>query len=888
VHECEGQVATVRVAEEQAVATAAGAVCVRDEHAELAMRADARAVAAETERDAARAALQESHARMLPTVSAAASLKSAREGMAELMSSERSKMSARVADLEQRLLRAESAVASAASASSHRVVESQMVTISSLRANSGSRNSNSSVDHATPSSSAVEASPDDTAVHQLMCDESAAPIPYIVSLDAAPAILPEMSGVTGRSDETCETSSSLASTELLAERADFNKLLAREAKAVVSQENAQTTMNELRAREADARSALEKAQQASDELKRKNAAIAAELTAAQESAKSASAAAEVQLTETAASSAAEAQTRVDALQRANTALNEEMARLRTNMTAESAALAAEAAAAAMTVSAASAATGDEKKILEARILETERLLAAKQAEIVKVREKARSYLKDINSEKREMEAKLREELLVLTTKVEEERGNVVEAEKRCESISQELEGCLQLVSAKQKSIQALNMTLNTERSTVKDVKRQAVDLNAEFDEYKERARIALEERDASLLRAESGIQVATEEIRDQLAARNVEISELKTMLACAKVDTASSADLLRRAEKAEEDIGLLKRNASVLMNVNVTRIDELVKEAETARQDAESCRAAAADAEAKYATAAVRSEASERAVSAAEMRIAEESRISGKRFDELKAQISALEASLVEAKEAAASAHRTAAVAARAMSYTSLERENYSTGLVGGVAQSTQTDNSHSHAQPIRSPTRRDTNGGAGGEFSDIAFGSPPTHRSPANSSDEQSKYFSAELQPRNNHNEALELAARNDQIAVLMSQISELSVLLDDAQEESQLREGQVNLLKVEVRELDAKLAAADKLQDGTPFSYLRTIVVRYLETDDPALLPVLANVLSFTEEELRRIQDARVSSGRPLGPVASTGKHESSSYFASIPFLS
>jgi GRIP domain len=110
--------------------------------------------------------------------------------------------------------------------------------------------------------------------------------------------------------------------------------------------------------------------------------------------------------------------------------------------------------------------------------------------------------------------------------------------------------------------------------------------------------------------------------------------------------------------------------------------------------------------------------------------------------------------------------------------------------------------------------------------------------------------------------------------------------VLLDDAQEESQLRSEQAKLLKAEVRDLDAKLAAADKLQDGTPFSYLRTIVVRYLETGDPTLLPVLANLLSFTEEEMARIRGVR-NGGRLPRPSGSTGKPESASYFGTIPFL-
>jgi hypothetical protein len=91
------------------------------------------------------------------------------------------------------------------------------------------------------------------------------------------------------------------------------------------------------------------------------------------------------------------------------------------------------------------------------------------------------------------------------------------------------------------------------------------------------------------------------------------------------------------------------------------------------------------------------------------------------------------------------------------------------------------------------------------------------------------------------------------------MSQISELGVLLADAQEGSSCREQQVSLLKSEVRDLDAKLAAADKLQGGAPFGLLRTTVVHYMRTGDPALLPVLATVLGVSEGEMVKVRATR-----------------------------
>jgi GRIP domain len=104
-------------------------------------------------------------------------------------------------------------------------------------------------------------------------------------------------------------------------------------------------------------------------------------------------------------------------------------------------------------------------------------------------------------------------------------------------------------------------------------------------------------------------------------------------------------------------------------------------------------------------------------------------------------------------------------------------------------------------------------------------------------------------------------------------------SALLGYAQNESEIREQQTALLKSELRDVQAKLLAAEKLQNGAPFSYMRTIVARYLETGDPTLLPVVCDLLSFSDDESRRVRAARTG-------ISKAGSNQVS-YFSKMPFL-
>jgi hypothetical protein len=500
------------------------------------------------------------------------------------------------------------------------------------------------------------------------------------------------------------------------------------------------------------------------------------------------------------------------------------------------------------------------KVLEPKVAELERLLAAKQAEMGKVREKARAYLKDLNSEKREMETKLRAELNILEKKLGEERAASSEAKCDTERAVHELDNCLAVIAEKQKTIQALNMALASERTATKDARSQTARLSTEFESYKERARSALAERDSALHSASNDVGAATASLREQLKQTAAECDDLRNALLQVSTGSLKVADAIERAERAEAALEAVKSDASALTSTNARRIDELEEELERLRNVLTASESACLNAESRFSTTVVRLEVAERARQAAESSMKENSRAADTTIALLQEQITMLTRKVGEANASAASAQRTAAVAARAMAYSALEDEAApSPSSRVHESPSFNSDRASSSSLPPPSP-----------EFGEVQCTASFSRSSQRRSRGYDERRDSAEVLLSD---VARDVSSRDDQIAVLMSQISELGAQLADAQEEYACREQQVALLKAEVRDLGAKLSAADKLSGGTPFELLRTTVLHYMHTGDTALLPALATVLGISEDEMARVRTAnfrsanRISSGSDAG---------------------
>ncbi len=447
----------------------------------------------------------------------------------------------------------------------------------------------------------------------------------------------------------------------------------------------------------------------------------------------------------------------------------------------------------------------------------------------------------MSADKKAMELRMKEEISVLKQNVEMLQGKVASNEQHVSTLDSELENCLALVSEKQKTIQMLNMALSTERESSANVSKEISFVKGEFAKYKERARVALEERDARLENSDAAVQTATEELRAKLHEASEALATSRAELVESRKNSSDAKMLLDRAVRAETALELERSSADTESNVHAGKVKKLEESIEQAKRVIAENQARAEDAEARLSGLSERLQAAKAAVSAAEARSVEQEKRAEFDASRLREKIAALEASLHKSVESASAAQRVAAVAARALSEPA-------------ETKTPQKPNGNVTPSPRASPleeahrSRFSTDEGLG-QFGSSSLAAVMSSHSlslglaPAN--------VSADMTQQDVDN-----AFRDQQMAVLTSQLSELGTLLDDAQEESQARAMQTSLLKQEVKELEAKLAAAEKLQNGAPFSYLRSIVVRYLETNDVRLLPVLGEVLSISKEELRRIR--------------------------------
>lgn len=555
---------------------------------------------------------------------------------------------------------------------------------------------------------------------------------------------------------------------------------------------------------------------------------------------------------------------------------------------------------------------EEKKILEAKIEEMDRLVASKQAEIGRVREKARTYLKELNAEKRTMAEKNKNEVDELEKHLDSEREKASSMEQKADNAAKEVDNCLAVIREKQKSMQMLRMNITTHKKSADEAKQETESLRTEFARYKERARLALQEKENAGGVTEADVDAATASVRAELERSHKEIHELRRRVEQLRRIEMEVDEARERAQRAETVADLLRKDATggmlsmvgtgSMANTNYSQVDRLEEKISKLENELSSACSETEDVRSQHATTTMRLEGTERALHAAELKARNQDTASKSAIETLKARVEELEVARKKAQEAAAAAQRTAAAAAKALTFSgSMDDEDNEQGRSGQTAPSNvqglhengaydmefEPNGSRSsfaialedHSEKLGLSPRRAAgsqtalrNGPVGsndvvGVTDDGTIAAASWNKEKASNTSASAAQSQAEVQAREQH------------IAVLITQLAELGALFDEVQRESELRGEQMELLKAEVKNLDAKLASAEKLKNGAPFSYLRTIVVRYLETDDPTLLPVICNVLSFSDDETSRVKSLR-------GKAKAASANSTSSYF-SIPFL-
>lgn len=547
---------------------------------------------------------------------------------------------------------------------------------------------------------------------------------------------------------------------------------------------------------------------------------------------------------------------------------------------------------------------DEKNVLEAKIAEMDRMVASKQTEIGRVREKAKSYLKEMNAEMKTMEEKNKNSIDELAKQIEKERGTVAVMEQKAENASKEVDNCLAVIREKQKSMQMLRMNITSQKKAAEEAKQETETLRSEFLRYKERARLVLQEKENDGGITEANVDQATANVRAELERSRKESHELRKRVESLRRMEMSIDEMRERAERAETVADLLRKDVNGgggigglgmnmnMNNTNFSQVDRLEEKIVKLEHDISLSKSETEDAKARHVSTNMRLESTERALLAAEVRARNLDTKAKKHIEALKSRIKQLEIALKRSQEASAAAQRTATAAAKAMSFPSSVSSTAEEDGYGNGRNKRDNDRDLNSGASDRGNNGLQENGAY--DSLEIETSGPGRSRPRSTLAVALEDHTDKILSPRRNDgnknqsndgisgkNAAAEAAAdaeaRDQQIAVLTTQLAELGALFDEVQRESELRGEQMELLKTEVKNLDAKLASAEKLKNGAPFSYLRTIVVRYLETDDPTLLPVICNVLSFSDDEAKRIKTFR---------GAKAAASSSSGYF-SIPFL-
>lgn len=462
--------------------------------------------------------------------------------------------------------------------------------------------------------------------------------------------------------------------------------------------------------------------------------------------------------------------------------------------------------------------------LQSKVEELEGKLSAKQTEIGKVRDRARAYLKELNAKKRDMEKKMKTDMGALKSTLKTQEEEKAAIERKYSDLESELSRYLEVIGEKQRALQSAHMRLASEKSLRETAMEKEEVVRCEFEAYKERAKSALEERNALISNAQRSTESATRDLRKRLTDATKEIQDLRSALNSAKRMESDMSAVVERANKAEAALDLLQSERLLPKSESFDDARKAQERLATVEKELAHALHIAEDSKTRGGTALVRLEVAERALKSAEQQHEKESARAHKQVEELMHRVATLEKALERARESAKSAQRTAAAAAKAMTHS---------GLIENELDHTSTVNHFSK------------------------------ERSMNDLSDEEVK------------DEAAKQSSHNDQTAILMAQIAELSTMVRNAEEEATLREGQVDLLKSEVQDLEAKLVAAERLQNNAPFRYLKNIVVRYLETGDSTLLPVLAKVLGLSEDETAQI-----------GGNARRGSQAGGRFF-SIPFL-
>ncbi|GJQ11666.1 hypothetical protein GpartN1_g3457.t1 [Galdieria partita] len=393
----------------------------------------------------------------------------------------------------------------------------------------------------------------------------------------------------------------------------------------------------------------------------------------------------------------------------------------------------------------------------------EKTISQREDELEQLRENFRNAMQNFAKEKEDLERQYEQDCESYRKQVKQMEEESHSLNNTISQLKSELVVQEEKLSEKQSDITNLEFSLEREHQTVEGLREQIARIQEEFHKYKEKARIALGQRDKTIRDVDSLLEKTNEEYRTQLDSLKVEITQLEERVSQLVEERDILLEQERMAAKERE-----KQWEEELSHVKEEKSKKLEE------------------------TFAI--------------------------LTERESKILSLESQLEE-------------------SYAHLRR----------LEMSLEYESTRLQEERQRMDQK----------VEELTWQNSDLQNRIQSLQKELSRWKSA------NHSSTSSLAtlsSTGDQHPSSTMTIRAESRQLQDAESDLKLYEEQLEFLKRELRELNNKYQAAQKLKEDITFEYLRNVFLRFLQTDDwETLLPVISRILQFSDEQIEVIREKR-----------------------------
>uniref|UniRef100_A0A7S2ZHJ9 GRIP domain-containing protein n=1 Tax=Rhodosorus marinus TaxID=101924 RepID=A0A7S2ZHJ9_9RHOD len=410
-----------------------------------------------------------------------------------------------------------------------------------------------------------------------------------------------------------------------------------------------------------------------------------------------------------------------------------------------------------------------------KIAELEKMLGQRQNEVSKTKEKAKQMLKEMNAEKRELEAQFKVELEESGKKLSDAEKSRLATAKELAEANKGLAGAMATINDLQGTLKQLKVDKESSAVAVESAHARAEALEVQYTEYKEHARTALAQKDSTIAKLRDSSRVVDEDVQFQIAEGHARAEKLAAKLAEMNIvehNLEVAEERSRAMEARIADLTAQLATSSLKASQKEVEVED-AKHLLMGEIELERGRAEAADQ--RNAQTLVRMRILEKCLEDAEATNKQLTELHNEEVAKSKRELEELESKRRKDKQSADAARRTVEAAMKAYS-------------------------------PVP---------------------------------------------------DSLDL---DDTKPLLDDEVDEMREQLNDSISMNKMYAEQLALLKTEIRAMEASEERTSRLSDNLQYDYLKNVIIKFIETDDfNALMPVLANVLAMTPEEIEEVKTKR-----------------------------